>query len=305
MIYTVTFNPSLDYIVSVDNFTCGMVNRTKEEKIFAGGKGINVSMVLKNLGMETTALGFLAGFTGEKLEKLLEEKGICTDFIWVKNGMSRINVKLRSNEETEINGQGPMISALELQMLYEKLDLLKEDDILVLAGSIPDTLPSSIYMDIMKRLKEKKLKIVVDATKDLLVNVLPYHPFLVKPNHHELGEIFGVKLKEKDEVVLYAEKMQKMGAQNVLVSMAGEGAVLAASDGSIFKADAPKGTVLNSVGAGDSMVAGFLSGYLEHLNYEKAFQMGVCTGSASAFSEELAKREEAEALFLKNKEIFE
>ena len=192
MIYTVTFNPSLDYIVSVDNFTCGIVNRTTDEIIFPGGKGINVSMVLKNLGFENTALGFLAGFTGNRIQDLLEEKGVRADFISVEKGISRINVKLRSNEETEINGQGPAIGEADIKKLYEKLDTLSDGDILVLAGSIPDVMPGSMYMDIMRHLQNKDLKIVVDATKDLLVNVLQYHPFLIKPNNHELGEIFGV-----------------------------------------------------------------------------------------------------------------
>lgn len=196
MIYTVTFNPSLDYIVSVDDFTCGIVNRTTDEIIFPGGKGINVSIVLKNLGFENTALGFLAGFTGNRIQELLEEKGVRTDFISVENGISRINVKLRSNEETEINGQGPAIAEMDIEKLYEKLDTLSDGDILVLAGSIPDVMPGSMYMDIMKHLQNKDLKIVVDATKDLLVNVLQYHPFLIKPNNHELGEIFGVKDRE-------------------------------------------------------------------------------------------------------------
>ncbi len=300
MIYTVTFNPSLDYIVTVDNFTSGMVNRTKTETIFPGGKGINVSMVLKNLGYESTALGFLAGFTGEALEKMLDEKGITTDFIPVKKGMTRINVKLRSGEETEINGQGPAMDAEEIKKLYNKLDALKDGDILVLAGSIPAVLPGSIYMDIMKYLADKKLKIVVDATKDLLVNVLQYHPFLIKPNNYELGEIFGVEIKDREEALLYAKKLQEMGARNVLVSMAGDGAVLAAEDGSVFKAEAPKGVVKYSVGAGDSMVAGFLAGYLESNHFEKAFQMGVCTGSASAFSEELATKAEVDDLLEKS-----
>lgn len=299
MIYTVTFNPSLDYIVTVEDFTCGIVNRTKNEIIYPGGKGINVSIVLKNLGYESTALGFRAGFTGAALEKMLDEKGIATDFIQVEEGMTRINVKLRSGEETEINGQGPVIKPEDIQKLYRKLDSLQDGDILVLAGSIPDVMPGSIYMDIMKHLENKKLRIVVDATKDLLVNVLQYHPFLVKPNNHELGEIFGVELKEKEDVILYAKKLQEMGARNVLVSMAGEGAVLVAEDSSIFKAEAPKGRVRNSVGAGDSMVAGFLAGYLEKNSLREAFRMGVCTGSASAFSEELATKEEV--LFLLEK----
>lgn len=304
MIYTVTFNPSLDYIVTVEHFTPGMVNRTREEIIFPGGKGINVSMVLQNLGYDSTALGFLAGFTGDKLQSLLEEKGITTDFIRVAEGMSRINVKLRSDEESEINGQGPAIKPEDIKGLYEKLDELRDGDILVLAGSIPDVMPGSIYMDIMKHLEEKELKIVVDATGNLLVNVLPYHPFLIKPNNHELGEIFGVRIESKEEVIHYARKLQEKGAVNVLVSMAGDGAVLVAEDGSIYQAEAPKGKVVNSVGAGDSMVAGFLAGYLEKGNYGDAFRMGVCTGSASAFSEELATKAEVEVLLDRSRELF-
>lgn len=305
MIYTLTFNPSLDYIVTVPRFTCGIVNRTKEEVIFPGGKGINVSMVLKNLGFENTALGFLAGFTGDKLKSLVEEKGIHAEFISVKEGMSRINVKLRSEQETEINGQGPAIVETDIQKLYERLEQLKDGDILVMAGSIPDVMPGTMYMDIMKHLRDKKLKIVVDATKDLLVNVLEYHPFLIKPNNHEIGEIFGVTIQEKEDVVAYAKKLQEKGARNVLISMAGDGAVLVAEDGTVYQSDAPKGKVVNSVGAGDSMVAGFLAGYLEHGSYEKAFRMGVCTGSASAFSEQLATKEEVLALLAQNKELFQ
>lgn len=304
MIYTVTFNPSLDYVVTVEHFTDGIVNRTKDERIFPGGKGVNVSMVLKNLGHENTALGFLAGFTGCELQRLLEESGVRADFISVDKGMSRINVKLRSEQETEINGQGPLISKEDIAKLYAKLDMLNDDDVLVLAGSIPDVMPGSMYMDIMRYLQDKNLKIVVDATKDLLVNVLQHHPFLIKPNNHELGEIFGVTIENKEDVILYAKKMQEMGARNVLVSMAGEGAVLVADDGEIFKADAPKGRVVNSVGAGDSMVAGFIAGYLENGNYADAFRMGVCTGSASAFSEELAKKSEVTELMKQNENLF-
>ena len=304
MIYTVTFNPSLDYIVSVDDFTCGIVNRTTDEIIFPGGKGINVSIVLKNLGFENTALGFLAGFTGNRIQELLEEKGVRTEFISVEKGISRINVKLRYNEETEINGQGPAIAEADIKKLYEKLNTLSDGDILVLAGSIPDVMPGSMYMDIMRHLQNKDLKIVVDATKDLLVNVLQYHPFLIKPNNHELGEIFGVKIESKADVITYAKKMQEKGARNVLLSMAGDGAVLVAEDGSIFQSEAPKGKVVKSVGAGDSMVAGFIAGYLENGSYEKAFQMGVCTGSASAFSEELATKAEVIALLDSNKKLF-
>lgn len=292
MIYTVTFNPSLDYVVTVDNFAVGCVNRTKNERMLPGGKGINVSMVLKNLGYENTALGFLAGFTGTELQRLLEEKGINTDFLFMEEGMTRINVKLRSDRESEINGQGPVISGEAIARLYRKLDELQSGDILVLAGSIPGSMPETIYRDIMEHLEGRNLKIVVDATKDLLVNVLRYQPFLIKPNHHELGEIFGVTLKDKDEVVIYAKELQKMGARNVLVSMAADGAVLVTEDGEIYRGEAPDGVVVNSVGAGDSMVAGFLAGFLEKGDFATAFHMGLCTGSASAFSEELATKEE-------------
>lgn len=304
MIYTVTFNPSLDYIVRVDDFKLGQVNRTTEEIIYAGGKGINVSMVLKNLGFNSTALGFLAGFTGQEIRRLMEQQGVNADFIEVEKGISRINLKLRSQEESEINGQGPDIQEKDIQKLYQKLDRLQMDDVLVLAGSIPSVMPGSMYMDIMKYLEDKKLKIVVDATRDLLVNVLPYHPFVVKPNNHELGEIFGVELKSKQEVIVYARKLREMGARNVIVSMAGDGAVFVGEDDSIYESDAPKGTVVNSVGAGDSMVAGFLAGYLRTGDYREAFKLGVCTGSASAFSERLATREEVETMIKKHKFAF-
>lgn len=296
MIYTVTLNPSIDYIVSVERFRTGQVNRTEEEKIFPGGKGINVSIVLKNLGHGSKALGFLAGFTGHEIARLLHEKEISEDFIFVTQGMSRINMKLRSEEESEINGQGPQIRKEEIAQLYEKLKILEAGDILVLAGSIPGTLPHSMYRDIMKFVREKKIHVVVDATKDILTEVLPYHPFLVKPNHHELGEIYGVKLKTKQEVIPYAKKLQAQGAKNVLVSMAGDGAVFLSEEGNIYEMEAPKGELVNSVGAGDSMVAGFVAGYLQTKDYEKAFQMGVFTGSASAFSEELATLEEVKEL---------
>ena len=304
MIYTVTFNPSLDYIVSVDNFKAGEVNRTTDEIIFPGGKGINVSIVLKNLGFDNTALGFMAGFTGDEISRLLEEKGVKTDFIHVKKGLSRINVKMRSNEESEINGRGPYIMQEDIDKLYKHLDKLQEGDTLVLAGSIPSVMPESMYMDIMRHLQDKKIDIAVDATRDLLVNVLPYKPFVIKPNNHELGEIFNVKIETKDDVVKYAKKLQEKGARNVLVSMAGDGAVLVTEDGQEFRAEAPKGDLKNSVGAGDSMVAGFVAGYLTKKDYFEAFKMGVCTGSASAFSEELATKAEVEALYEKNKDLF-
>ena len=304
MIYTVTFNPSLDYIVSVDNFKAGEVNRTTDEIIFPGGKGINVSIVLKNLGFDNTALGFMAGFTGDEISRLLEEKGVKTDFIHVKKGLSRINVKMRSNEESEINGRGPEIMQEDIDKLYKQLDKLQEGDTLVLAGSIPSVMPESMYMDIMRHLQDKKIDIAVDATRDLLVNVLPYKPFVIKPNNHELGEIFNVKIETKDDVVKYAKKLQEKGARNVLVSMAGDGAVLVTEDGQEFRAEAPKGDLKNSVGAGDSMVAGFVAGYLTKKDYFEAFKMGVCTGSASDFSEELATKAEVEALYEKNKDLF-
>ncbi len=291
MIYTVTFNPSLDFIVSVDNFKFGIVNRTNKEIINPGGKGINVSMVLSNLGYSSTALGFEAGFTGKEIARLMKERGVESDFITAKSGLSRINMKVRSDDETEINGMGPRISDEDIDKLYVKLDNINDGDILVLAGSIPSVMPETMYSDIMKRLSDKNLKIAVDATKDLLVNVLKYHPFLVKPNNHELGEIYGVELKTRDDVVPYARKMQEEGARNVLVSMAGEGAVLIAEDGKVYQSEAPKGKVVNSVGSGDSMVAGFIAGYLASKDYEQAFYMGVCTGSASAFSEGMATKE--------------
>ena len=296
MIYTVTFNPSLDYIVSVNHFKPGIVNRTVAELMFPGGKGINVSMVLKNLGYDSVALGFMAGFTGNEIVRLLEEKEINSDFISVAHGMSRINVKLRSDEESEINGMGPEIGRENIQKLYTQLDKLKEGDILVLAGSIPSVMPESMYMDIMRYLSGRGIDIIVDATKDLLLNVLEYHPFLIKPNNHELGEIFGVKLKTKDDVIPYARRMQEKGARNVLVSMAGEGALLVTEEGRVYESMPPKGEVKNSVGAGDSMVAGFLAGYLATHDYEEAFYMGLCTGSASAFSDNLATKPEVEAL---------
>ncbi|MBQ0001684.1 MAG: 1-phosphofructokinase [Clostridiales bacterium] len=296
MIYTVTFNPSLDYIVSLDELKKGGISRTTKEIMNPGGKGINVSMVLKNLGFESTALGFQAGFTGDEIARLLKEREIPAEFIPVKDGLSRINVKIRAQEESEINGMGPAIQEEDIRKLYDKLDTLKSGDYLILAGSIPSAMPGTIYSDIMKHLDGRGIRIVVDATKDLLMNVLQYHPFLIKPNNFELGEIYGVSLTDRNDVIPYARKMQEAGAQNVLVSMAGEGAVLLTEDGQVFRSEAPKGEVLNSVGAGDSMVAGFLAGYLEAGNYEQAFYMGLCTGSASAFSEGMAEKTQVRAL---------
>ena len=240
MIYTITFNPSLDYIAVCEDFQLGETNRVSKETIFPGGKGINVSIVLSNFGMETTALGFLAGFTGEEIRRLVVEKGIRNEMIWVENGFSRINVKLKSQTESELNGMGPLIDDAAIAKLYEKLDTLTSDDILCLAGSIPSCMPPTMYSDIMKHLQGLDIRIVVDATKDLLMNVLEYRPFLIKPNNHELGELFGVKLTTRDEVVPYAIRLQEKGARNVLISMAGEGAVLVDENGNVYQSEAPK-----------------------------------------------------------------
>lgn len=288
MIYTVTFNPALDYVVKVDNFTLGKVNRTIREDIYYGGKGLNVSTVLTNLGYESIALGFIAGFTGDVIEEGAKSLGFSTDFIKVKDGLSRINVKLKSNEESEINGQGPNITKEDINKLFEKLEKIQDKDILVLSGSIPNTLSEDIYEKIMERLEGKDIKIIVDATKDLLLNVLKYKPFLIKPNNHELGEMFNVVLQNDEDIILYAKKLQEKGARNVLISMAG--------DGAIFKTGVPKGQVKNSVGAGDSMVAGFIAGYLANGKYEEALKMGTAAGSASAFSEGLATKEKVMSL---------
>lgn len=296
MIYTVTFNPSLDYVIQVDKLVPGEINRTTHEAVYPGGKGNNVSVILSNLGHSSKALGFTAGFTGEALENMLKEFGCDTAFIRLPEGSTRINVKINAGEETEINGQGPVITEEAQSALFEQLDALKEEDILVLAGSIPNTLPSDIYERILEHLQGRGIHFVVDVTKELLLKVLKYHPFLIKPNNHELGEMFGVTLKTRDEIVTYAKKLQEMGAENVLVSMAGDGAILLTEDGIIYKAKPPKGKVLNSVGAGDSMVAGFLTGYLNTGDYEKAFRLGVVTGSATAFQYWLATKEDIVAL---------
>lgn len=297
MIYTVTFNPSLDYIVSVSDFKLGLTNRTDSELLLPGGKGINVSTVLQNLGIANTALGFTAGFVGEEVRKEVEQLGVKAEFISLDEGVSRINLKLKSIDGTEINGRGPKIPREAVDALMTQLDRLGADDTLVLAGSIPASMPDDIYQKIMERLDGRDVRIVVDATKDLLLNVLGHHPFLIKPNNHELGDIFGVKLSEREEVVPYAKKLQEKGAVNVLVSMAGKGAVLLAEDGSVYAAEAPKGTLKNGVGAGDSMVAGFLAGYGESGDYEHAFRMGLAAGSASAFSEQLATKDEIKKVY--------
>lgn len=297
MIYTVTFNPSLDYIVSVKDFKLGLTNRTDSELMLPGGKGINVSIVLKNLGIDNTALGFVAGFTGKEVVKRLEKLGVKNGFLEIPEGFTRINVKLKSIDGTEINGQGPYIGEDKMEKLLMKLDELGEKDVLFLSGSIPASMPDDTYQKIMERLKDKDVLISVDATQELLLKVLPYHPFLIKPNNHELGEIFGVELRTRESVVPYGKKLQEMGAENVLISMAGEGAVLIASDGQVYDAPAPKGILKNGVGAGDSMVAGFMAGWLERKEYRHAFYMGVAAGSASAFSEQLAVKEEIDQVY--------
>lgn len=297
MIYTVTFNPSLDYIVTVKDFRLGETNRTASEQMLPGGKGINVSTVLENLGFETTALGFVAGFTGKEIVSKVQELGFHHEFIELKDGWSRINIKMKDFDGTEINGQGPVIREKDVQALLERLDQLEQGDVLVLAGSIPASMPETIYADIMKRLEGKGVLTVVDATNDLLMEVLKYHPFLIKPNQHELGEIFGVKLTTQESVVPYAKKMQEKGAVNVLVSMGGEGAVLLDENEEVHMLPAPKGKLINAVGAGDSMVAGFLAGWFEKQDYEHAFRMGISAGSASAFSEFLATRPEVETVY--------
>ena len=299
MIYTVTFNPSLDYIVSVNDFQLGLTNRTDSELILPGGKGINVSTILMNLGIDSTAFGFAAGFAGEEIIREVEAMGIRSDFIKIDSGISRINLKLKNIDGTEINGSGPEISEEKIEELLRKLDILGEGDILVLAGSIPASMPADMYSTIMERLQHKNVTFIVDATKDLLINVLKYKPFLIKPNNHELGELFDVKLTTREEVIPYGKKLQKQGARNVLISMAGEGAVLVAEDGSVYEAPAPKGTLVNAVGAGDSMVAGFTAGWIEKKDYRHAFYMGVSAGSASAFSEYLATKEEIMDLYEK------
>ena len=295
MIYTVTFNPAIDYIVHTGTMQVGQVNRSQGEELYFGGKGINVSFVLHELGLPSKALGFVAGVTGAAIEAGIQEQGIATDFVHLDSGFSRINVKIKSGEETELNGQGPNISEAAVAELFEKLNQLQDGDILILAGSIPNTMPADSYEKILAHLSDKKIKVVVDATKDLLLNVLPYHPFLIKPNNHELGELFGVTLHSIEEIATYAKKLQEMGAQNVLISMAGDGALLIDETGKQHVCGVCKGTVKNSVGAGDSMVAGFVAGSM-HGDYEAALKLGTAAGGATAFSEGLAQRAEIERL---------
>ncbi len=296
MIYTVTFNPAIDYVVWLDRLEPGSINRARQELIQFGGKGINVSVVLGNLGVDNRALGFLAGFTGQAVEQGLAQMGVQTDFIHLEAGVTRINVKIKGGEETELNGRGPDIDPAALGQLFEKLNGLAGPDILVLAGSIPASLPSDVYEQIMARLDGTGVRVVVDAEGELLSNVLRYRPFLIKPNNLELGGIFGRELHTLEEIRECAAALQERGARNVLVSMAGDGAILLDEQGGFHQIAAPQGTVRNSVGAGDSMVAGFLAGYLQSGSFEQALRMGAATGSATAFSDGLATRETVEGL---------
>ncbi len=291
MIYTVTFNPALDYVIAVDHFVPGQINRTKEETMVCGGKGINVSTLLANLGYESTALGFVAGFTGEEIVRRCQKAGFHSDFIRVKEGMSRINVKMRSDEETEINGMGPAITEKDVALLFEQLEELNAGDMLVLSGSIPSSISSGIYKEIMERLFDRGIQIVVDAEKALLMEVLPLHPFLIKPNNHELAAMLDRKLNTREDILDAAKELQARGARNVLVSMAGDGAILLTEDGAVYEEGVCRGTLVNSVGAGDSMVAGFLAGYLKTRDYGYALKLGTASGGATAFSHGIGTKE--------------
>jgi len=299
MFYTMTLNPALDYNMTLKEFAPGMVNRAAKEEIIPGGKGLMVSRMLKNLGIESTAFGLVAGFTGAELTRMVHELGVRTSFVSLPTGMTRINVKLWGGLEGEINATGPECDEKSLQALFEKLTMLTKEDTLVLSGSVPAVLPKDIYVEMIKQVKEKGTRIVVDATGELLRSTLSYRPFLIKPNHHELGELYGTTLTTKEDVALYAKKLQEEGARNVLVSMAGDGAVLVAEDGSVWFGEAPQGQVVNTVGSGDSMVAGFLAGYEEKLSVEQAFMTGIASGSASAFSSALGTKDEVEEVLRK------
>ena len=291
MIYTVTLNPSIDYVIKVYKLTTGNINRVNEEHVYPGGKGINVTRILKSLDNDNIALGFVSGFTGDYIINSLQELNLKSDFIKVKQGFTRINVKVKSEEETEINGQGPKISEEELNQFYKVIDKLVDGDILILSGSIPSCLDERLYESIMKKVEDRDIKVIVDATKNLLLNVLKYKPFLIKPNNHELAEMFNVELNSTEDVVFYARKLKEMGAQNVLISMGKDGALLVTENDEIFASSVAKGEVVNSVGAGDSMVAGFIAGYLKSNSYEEALRLGAASGGATAFSSDLATRE--------------
>ena len=304
MIYTVTFNPALDYTMKVNNLQTGEINRADSEQMNYGGKGINVSAILSRLKTENKALGFIAGFSGDKLAEMLNADGIDNDFVKLNNGFTRINVKIKSDNETDINANGPDIHKEDLEKLFEKLDALKEGDYLVLAGSIPKSLPDNIYENILEWLKNRNIKFVIDATGDLLLNVLHFKPFLIKPNHHELGELFDVKIKEYDDIVKYSKLLQEKGAENVLVSCGKKGAVLLDSQGITYRIGNVPGKIVSSVGCGDSMVAGFVAGYIEKGDYAYALKLGAACGNATAFSQSLATKEEIDAMLV-NKHLGE
>ena len=290
MIYTVTLNPSIDYIIETDKFKIGEVNRANKEELYPGGKGINVSLMLNELQVENTALGFLGGFIGEYIENTLASNGVNTEFIKLENGFSTINLKLNNEVETEINGKGPHLSEDNLQLLYKKIEKLKDEDILVLCGSIPKSLSNTLYQDIISMVAKKNVKVIVDATSNLLLKTLKYNPFLIKPNIHELEEIFDTKIDCIDSTIFYATKLKDMGAENVLISMGKDGALLFDSKGKIYLSNAPYGDVVNTVGSGDSMVAGFISGYLKTKDYKEALKLGASCGSATAFSSGIGEK---------------
>ena len=304
MIYTITLNPSIDYIVRLDKLTTGITNRTTSEEYYYGGKGINVSLVLAELDLDSTAYGFVAGFTGKAIENGIRNDHIITDFIKLNEGISRINIKIKAGEETEINGQGPHISEEELERLLQKIDRLSNGDTLILAGSIPNTMPDDVYERMMERIKYKDVRIVVDATKQLLVNSLKYKPFLIKPNRQELSEIFNVEVKTEEDIEHYAKELQKMGARNVLISLGGDGAMLIDENGGKHKAGVLKEKVLNTVGSGDSMVAGFTAGYVKTGDYAYALKLGSVCGNATAFLPGLATKEKINELLEKFEKEF-
>lgn len=297
MVYTVTLNPALDYVMKLKALRTDDINRTDGEEIYYGGKGINVSVILTQLGIPNTALGFLGGFTGKKLEEMLKNDNVSCDFNYLKNGDTRINVKIKADKEIDLNACGPEITKEDMQSFLRKLDGIKSGDYLILAGSIPNTLPDDIYERILERVGDRNINCVVDATGDLLKNVLKYKPFLIKPNHHELGDLFSVQIKSDDDIVKYSKKLQEMGAKNVLVSMAKDGAMLTDENGNVHRIGNAKGKLINSVGCGDSMVAGFTAGYIKTADYSYALRLGSACGNATAFSEKLATREEIERVF--------
>jgi 1-phosphofructokinase len=299
LVYTITFNPALDYVMKLDSLRLDDINRAKSETIYYGGKGINVSVILTRLGVDNKALGFLAGFTGKQLEQMLKADSIDCDFDYLESGSTRINVKIKANSEIDVNANGPDISEGDIQKLFARLDEIQDGDYLVLAGSIPSTLPNDIYEKILDKLSSRKVNFVVDATNDLLLNVLKYKPFLIKPNHHELGDMFGVKTETDEEIEHYAKELQKLGARNVLVSRASKGATLVDENGNVNTIGNAEGELVNSVGCGDSMVAGFVAGYIQTGDYAHALRLGAACGNATAFSEELATQQEINQIFNK------